>query len=166
MTTRMSVEVVGVRDAIRSLNRIEPGLRKQFAAEATQIAQPAIRAVQSAYRFVPLSGMERNWKEKNRSRKNFPFSLDKARKGVKVKLDARRDATAVILITQMDPGAAIFETAGRANKNPLSDSLNDDLQPGRTRLIGPVVYSRKDEIEAQMKSAALRVVARVEKELK
>ena len=165
MTTRMSVEVVGVRDAIRSLNKVEPGLRKQFQLEAAQIAQPAIEAAQRAYTQVPLSGMERNWTEKGRNRKVFPFSVAKARRGVKLKLDARREATAVILITQTDRAAAVFETAGRRNQNPLGRSLGF-VHPGQTRVIGPTVYRQRRKIEAQMKSAALRVVARVEKELK
>jgi hypothetical protein len=57
MTTNTSLEVVGVRDAIRSLNKIEPGLRKQFTKDATRIAQPAIQEVQKGYsvRFLCLA---------------------------------------------------------------------------------------------------------------
>ena len=54
MTTKTSIEVVGVRDAIRSLNKIEPGLRKEFVAQATRIAQPAIQEVQAGYSAVDL----------------------------------------------------------------------------------------------------------------
>ena len=64
MTANTSLEVVGVRDAIRSLNKIEPGLRKQFTADATRIAQPAIQEVQKSYTQVPLSGMARKWEQK------------------------------------------------------------------------------------------------------
>ena len=164
MTTNMSVEVVGVRDAIRSLNKLEPGLRRQFAAQVNEIAQPAIQAVQHAYDRVPLSGMERAWVEKGRNRKIFPFTLAKARRGVKVKLDARREATAIILITQTDRGTAVFETAGRKTVNPLGRSLGY-VHPGQTRIIGPTVYRKRRAIEAEMKRAALVAVRRVEKEL-
>jgi hypothetical protein len=44
----------------------------------------------------------------------FHLIQRKAAKGVKVKLDTRRNATSVIVIQQGDAGAAIFETAGRA----------------------------------------------------
>ena len=84
MTTNTSLEVVGVRDAIRSLNKIEPGLRKQFTADATRIAQPAIQEVQNSYDKVPLSGMARKWEQANK--KIFPFSVAKAKAGVMVPL--------------------------------------------------------------------------------
>lgn len=159
------LEIVGLRNAIRSLNKIEPGLRKQFQAEVTQIAAPAIRAAQQGYDRVPLSGMERNWAEASRNgRKIFPFKVDKARRGVKVKLDARREATALILITQTDRGAAVFETAGRKHPNPLGSSLGP-VRPGRTRVIGPAVYGQKKAIAREIEQAALRVVRRVQKEI-
>ena len=90
MTATIKTELVGVRQAVASLNKIEPGLRKQFAAELNQIAQPAIQAAQSRYTAlgVPLSGMTRPWA--NNGRKLFPFDPAKAAKGVKVKLDTRR----------------------------------------------------------------------------
>jgi len=55
------ISVLGINEAIRSLNKIEPGLRKEFNNEARAIAAPATDAVRSAYRFVPLSGMNRQW---------------------------------------------------------------------------------------------------------
>ena len=158
----ITCQVAGVREAIRSLNRIEPGLRKQFQQEANRIAEPAIRNAQAGYVEVPLSGMERNWTQGNR--KVFPFSVAKARRGVKLKLDARREATAVILITQTDRAAAVFETAGRRNPNPLGRSLGP-VRPGRTRIIGPAVYRARPKIEREMQQAAVAVVRRVEKEL-
>jgi hypothetical protein len=68
-------------------------------------------------------------------------------------------------VVQRDAGTAIFETAGRKDRNPLGDSLGD-ISPGRTRVIGPVVYSKRREIEDVMKMFTDRLVQRVEKELK
>jgi hypothetical protein len=36
MTTNTTVQIKGLKEAIRSLNKVEPGLRKQFVANATQ----------------------------------------------------------------------------------------------------------------------------------
>lgn len=165
MTTDLNVSVVGVKDAIRSLNKIEPGLRKQFQAEVTQIAQPAIQEAQRRYSAagVPLSGMAGNWT--NRGRKLFPYNPAKASKGVKVKLEGDRRVTATIVITQTDPGTAVFEAAGRANPNRLGDSLGT-LNPGRTRIIGPAVYSKSGAIARGIYEASLRVVDRVNKDLR
>ena len=163
MTANTSLEVVGVRDAIRSLNKIEPGLRKQFTADATRIAQPAIQEVQKSYTQVPLSGMARKWEQANK--KIFPFSVAKAVAGVKLKVDASREATSLIYITQTNVGAAVFEAAGRANQNRLGDSLGQ-LRPNHTRILGPAVFRKRGEIERELLRATNEVKARVERELK
>ena len=166
MPTKISVEVLGINEAIRSLNKIEPGLRKQFNNEARAIAQPATAAVKSAYRFVPLSGMNRRWSGPAvKGRRAFPFTIAKARKGVDVVFDTDRRTLGVINVVQRDLGTAVFETAGRKTYNGLGESLGRVL-PGRTRIIGPVVYSKVNLIEREMEKFALKIVHRVNRELK
>lgn len=162
MAINTSIQVVGVRDAIRSLNKIEPGLRKQFVSDATQIAQPAIQEVQRGYKQIPLSGMARAWTQN--SKKIFPFSIARAVSGVKLKVDASREATSLIYITQMYVAAAVFEAAGRTNANSLGDSLGR-LRPGHTRILGPAVFRKRREIEREMLKATNDVKKRVQKEL-
>jgi hypothetical protein len=160
------ISVLGINEAIRSLNKIQPGLRKEFNNEARAVGAPAVNAVRSAYRFVPLSGMERKWAGPAvKGRKVFPWNLDKARKGVDIVFNTDRRSLGVINIVQRDTGTAIFETAGRKSSNPLGDSLGP-ISPGRTRVIGPVVYSKKAEIEKAMYELSLRIVRRVNRELK
>ena len=163
MTTNTSIQVVGVRDAIRSLNKVEPGLRKQFVQDANLIAQPAIQEVQRGYTKVPLSGMARKWEQANK--KIFPFSVARAVSGVKLKVDASREATSLIYITQTNVAAAVFEAAGRANPNSLGDSLGQ-LKPGHTRVLGPAVFRKRREIEREILKASMDAVSRVQKELK
>ena len=163
MTTNTSIEVVGLKEAIRSLNKVEPGLRKEFVAQATAIAQPAIQEVQRGYTKVPLSGMARQWQQNGK--KIFPFSVARAISGVKLKVDASREATSLIYITQTNVAAAVFEAAGRANQNRLGDSLGQ-LRPNHTRILGPAVFRKRREIEGEMLRATNEVKARVERELK
>jgi hypothetical protein len=166
MSVEMTTQIAGINDAIRSLNKIEPGLRKQFNNDARVIAQPATNAVKNAYKFVPLSGMNRTWAGPAvKGRKVFPFTLAKARRGVDVVFNTDRRSLGVINIVQRDPGTAIFETAGRKTQNALGDSLGD-LSPGRTRLIGPVVYSKRREIEDGIRDLALKIVNRVNKDFR
>jgi hypothetical protein len=157
-----SIELTGLREAIRSLNKVEPGLRKEFVKEATAIAEPAIREVQAGYQREYLSGMSRNWQQSGNMK--FPFSIQKAVKGVKLKVDASRTATSLIFITQINAAAAIWEVAGRKTNNPLGDSLGP-LQAGTTRNIGRAVYRKRRAIEREMEKASLAVIRRVEKEL-
>jgi hypothetical protein len=166
VAVKTDVNVAGINEAIRSLNKIQPGLRKEFNNEARAVGAPAVNAVRSAYRFVPLSGMERKWAGPAvKGRKVFPWNLDKARKGVDIVFNTDRRSLGVINIVQRDTGTAIFETAGRKSSNPLGDSLGP-ISPGRTRVIGPVVYSKKAEIEKAMYELSLRIVQRVNRELK
>ena len=165
MPVSAKMEIVGAKDAIRSLNKIEPGLRKQFAADATRIAQPAISEAQRRYSSVgvPLSGMTRNWA--SNGRKIFPYNVSKASRGVKIKLQGDRRVTSVILIEQRDAATAVWESAGRKTKNALGDALGF-IKPNTSRVLGPSVFSRRNEISGEMEKAILEVTRRVEKELK
>jgi hypothetical protein len=159
------MEIVGAKEAVRSLNKLEPGLRKQFAADATRIAQPAISEAQRRYSSVgvPLSGMTRNWA--SNGRKIFPYNVSKASRGVKIKLQGDRRVTSVILIEQRDAATAVWETAGRKTDNRLGNALGF-IKPNTSRVLGPSVFSRRNEISGEMEKAILEVTRRVEKELK
>ena len=152
MTVNTTVSVVGVKETINALKKIDPQLQKDFRAQANEIAQPAINAAKDVYTQLPLSGMQYKWN--SRGRQLFPFSVAKAKSGVKLRIDTRRNAVGVILIEQKDPATAIFETAGRANANRLGDQLGF-VAAGRTRLIGPAVYKARRGIETQMEKMIL-----------
>jgi hypothetical protein len=162
MSVSTTIQVVGVKDTINGLRKIDPQLQKEFKAQATQIAQPAVQAGRDVYTALPLSGMKYKWTQ--RDRKLFPFTVYKAVNGVKMRFDTRRNAVGVILIEQKDPAAAIFETAGRANANRLSNSLGF-VGPGRTRLIGPAVYKARRGVEQELKSAVMDAMRTVQREL-
>ena len=163
MSTKTSIEVTGLKEAIRSLNKVEPGLRKQFVQDATRIAQPAIQEVQRGYEREYLSGMARNWQQGGS--KKFPFSVARAISGVKLKVDASREATSLIYIQQMNAGAAIWESAGRKTRNALGDSLGDIPLPSHTRNLGPGVFRKRKEIEREMLNASLDAIKLVQREL-
>jgi hypothetical protein len=94
------------------------------------------------------------YKWDSRGRKVFPFTVAKAKSGVRLRIDTRRNAVGVILIEQKDPATAIFETAGRANANRLGDQLGF-VGAGRTRLIGPAVYKARRGVEGEMQKMIL-----------
>ena len=164
MPVSTTITVVGIKDTINQLGKIDKELQKQFKADATAIAQPAINAAKAMYTRVPLSGMSRDWKQKKDGRKIKGFDVDKAKNGVQMKFDTRRGAVGVILIIQKDQAAAIFETAGRKNTNSLSRNL-DPVSAGRTRLIGPAVYRSRRGIEAAMKSMIVDTISEVQKKI-
>lgn len=171
MAVDTTMTVAGINEAIRSLNKLEPGLRKVVRQEAKTIAEPALSAVRSAYSYIPPSGnansgFSRKWAGPAvKGRKVFPFTLAKARKGVDLTFQTDRRTLGTIIIVQKDAGTAIFESAGRKTRNIMSVNLKP-VRAGRTRVIGPVVYSKIALIEKAMEKFAVDVVNRVNRELK
>ena len=161
MPVSTTIEIVGVKQAINDLRKIDPQLQKDFKADATAIAQPAINAGKAVYKELPLSGMKYKWTQ--RDRKLFPFTTAKAVSGERMRFDTRRNAVGVILIEQKDPAAAIFETAGRANANKLGNALGF-VGAGRTRLIGPAIYKARRGIEAEMQKMIFKTIRTVQKD--
>ena len=135
-------------------------------AELNQIAAPALNVAKSRYADlgVPLSGMGKVWQQG--SRQLFPYSATKAQSGVKVTLDTRRNALAVIVISQKNQTASIYETAGRKNRSQLATNLGNTPRSGRTRLFGPAVYSKIREVTNEIEQAALRVFNKVNREMR
>jgi hypothetical protein len=156
------IEVVGAKDTLKALNRIDKQLRKQFNADAKEVAKPAIEEAQRNYVQMPLSGMARKWNANGRQ--VFPYDRAKAVKGVQIKVDTSRKSSNAIAIQQKDPGTAIFESAGRKNENRLGNSLGP-LAPGRTRVLGPSVLRKRGEVERQMRQLVLEASKRVQEEI-
>ena len=162
MAVSTTIGVVGVKNTINALRKIDPQLQKDFKADATAIAQPAINAGKAVYKDLPLSGMKYKWTQ--RDRKLFPYTTAKAVNGVRMKFDTRRNAVGVILIEQKDPAAAIFETAGRANANKLGNALGF-VGAGRTRLLVPAIYKARRGIEAEMQKMIVKTIRTVQSEI-
>jgi len=156
------IEVVGAKDTLKALNKIDKELRKQFNADAKEVAKPAIEEAQRNYVQMPLSGMARKWNANGRQ--VFPYDRAKAVRGVKIKVDTSRKSSNAIAIQQTDPGTAIFESAGRATENRLGNSLGA-VAPGRTRVLGPSVLRKRGEVEKQMRELVLKASRRVQDEV-
>ena len=167
MSTSMNIKVVGVKDAINGLKKIDPALQKEFKIQANEVAKPAIDAAKAAYQPLSneshpyaLSGMSRNWTQNGR--KIFPFKLDRAIRGVQLKFDTRKKAIGVIMILQKDVATAVWETAGRKQTNPLGKSLGFVAQD-QTRILKPAVEKSMPQVEREMANVvkeALRTVQR------
>ena len=161
--------MVGVKDTINALRKIDPQLQKDFKAQATKIAEPALKAGKESYKRMEndkdpyaLSGMSRNWT--SNGRKIFPLKVSNSIKGVQMKFDTRRKAIGVILIIQKDVATAVFETAGRKQSNKLGNQLGA-LDSGKTRLLQPAVDGSRDKIELEMQQLIKDVIKTVQREL-
>ncbi len=172
MTASATVDVADVKKILTTLRKIEPELAKAFRAEAQTLAEPAIEAVRARYDKVPLSGMARDW-EDERGRRIPAFNVARAKRGVRLQFDTRRNAVGVLKIQQRDQTAAIFETAGRTNVNSLQFALDREssrgwalIQPGRTRIIGREVYKQaRRGVTDNLRRLILDVSRTIEREI-
>jgi hypothetical protein len=168
MPVGATVQVVGLKQTINGLGKIDKQLQKDFKSDATQIAQPAINAGKAVYKEVPISNFAKSHWQNKKVDASKGFRVGKAQNGVKMRFDTRRNAVGVILIEQKDQAAAIFEAAGRETPNRLEHSLRIagfPVSAGRTRLIGPAVYKARRGIEGEMLKMIKSTISTVQKEL-
>ena len=164
MPVNTSVELVGVQDAIKALRKIDPELRKQFNRDAKNIAEPVLNKARQDYPELPLSGMARNWKDKS-GRPIFPWNANKARRGLRVKIDTSRKSTNVIYLQQADRAGAVFESAGRRSDDPLARLLGP-LRAHNTRVLGPALNDQQGAVERGFERLARDTMRQVQQELR
>ena len=165
MPVSTNIELVGVKEAVKALNKIDPELRKQFNRDAKAIAEPVLSKARADYPdSPPLSGMARNWKDKS-GRPIFPWNANKARRGLRVKIDTSRKATNVIYLQQADRGGAVFEAAGRRSDDPLARLLGP-LRAHNTRVLGPALDSEQGAVERGFERLARDTMRQVQQELR
>lgn len=169
MAVSTTIQMAGVKDTINALRKIDPELQKQFKADVTAIAKPAIDAGKAAYAPLSndshpyaLSGMARKWSQGGR--KIFPFKLDRAINGVVMKFDTRKKAVGVIMILQKDVATAVWETAGRKNTNKLGRSLGF-VGSDTTRILKPAIEKDIGKVEKEIEKVVKEAMRTVQREL-
>ena len=111
MSANAQIEVYGLKEALKELRKVEPDFRKTVNKDAKELAKPAVDDAKSQYPPTLLSGMQRNWTQ--RGNLKFPYSQQKAQRGVTVKVDTSKRNSSTISIIQKDPAAAIIDMAGK-----------------------------------------------------
>jgi len=132
MPVDSKIEVVGVKETIKALRKLDPEHRKEFNRGVKSVVAPMVAAAKSAYPTKPLSGMGRNWTQG--ASQKFPYEVGKVRSGVKVKVSTRRDTNNVVYISQGTAAGAIFEVAG--SKTPGAP-FNANLRARNSRVLWP-----------------------------
>jgi len=160
-----SVEVSGVKEAVKELRKIDPELRKQFNKDAKKVAEPVINDAKSQYPSMYLSGMSRIWTQNGVAK--FPYSQSKAKSGVRVKTDTRGKAISIISITQNNPAAAIVDMAGKKGGGSARGQrfiANLTAKAGNpSRVMWPAFERNETEVTFQMTELVGEVMKTVEK---
>lgn len=115
----MAIQVTGVKESLKLLNRLAPDLRRQITKDYKTITQPMVNAARAfTPTDPPLSGMGRKW------RKN-PWNAANVDRKITVKIDTRRarkrnavqgamyETLSAFLFQSNEVYGIIFDMAGR-----------------------------------------------------
>ena len=165
MGVNTTLQVTGVKEAVKYLNQVQPGFRKTYIANMKEVARPMTDAMKANYddSLFP-SGTKRNWAQ--RGTPKFPLTAAGARRGVALRVNNKQGKSAAISVMQKNPAAAIFDIAGRSNSNPLGMAFSTKFGRSASRVIWPAFEANINEIIGGIQKVADDVMAEVNKNLK
>jgi hypothetical protein len=142
-----SVTVVGVKETLRELQRMEPELAKEIKKEFKTIVDPIVKDAQSKVVNLPLSGMSRNWK----GGRLMPWAQSSVSKSIIARFSNRRrgNSLAVFSVTMKSPAGTIFDMAGRGAPNRLASALSS-LYGAPSRLMWPSYERNADQVNENL----------------
>ena len=141
MGVGVSMEVVGIKDALRELNNLDKEARRKITRDFKRITKPVEDAARRLIpQTAPLSGMERAWTTKSGYRMLPYGSAGKERivsqvSGRKPKMFAGHMTNlATFFIKFQGPTAVLFDTAG---KGPVPTAQGRQMVSALTNRFGP-----------------------------
>ena len=123
MSATASVDVIGVKEALRELGKIDKEARKQLTRDYKEIVAPAINTAKTLTPAEPpLSGMAYQWKTKS-GRQIFPWSDQQSDKAIKPFISGKKPRQfngftshlATFGMRWSSPAATVVEMAGKGS---------------------------------------------------
>jgi hypothetical protein len=153
-----SVQVYGVKSALKELNKINPKLRREYTKRYKDIVKPVVQAAKLAFpKSAPLSGMARP----NTRLGGWDGGL--VAKGVVAKIDTRKarpntETVGAFFIVQKTGWGSIYDIAGRSNPgSQFVQNLINNGAPNASRAMWPAYVGNA----AQVQLAVLDLVGEV-----
>lgn len=172
----MKAQVVGLKETLRDLNKLDKELSKEIRKDIRQTVQPLADAINNSIPGgAPLSGMEHNGRTGWNNRKKVAVKLD-TRKPRRYVDRPGRLVTNVVRVTTKDAPTAIVDMAGRAGgsqsrapqarRRPnFASALSSRLGPP-SRFMWREADNMVPEIQRQMEPIIKRVEDAMNVELK
>ncbi len=89
MTATADLEVVGLKEALKTLNKLNPTVRRTITKDFKKITQPVVTEAQSKIPQMPLSGFKYNWTTKSGA-KLLPWDNSASSKQIKSGVSAKK----------------------------------------------------------------------------
>jgi hypothetical protein len=160
------VEIYGLKEAIKKLNSIEPGLRNQIAKDFRSVAKPVINdALALIPGTVPLSGMSRNWTTQS-GFKMLPWEA-----GRKQKISAKINTKKVTEFRGQIRNVGVFNIIYSGSTGTLFDMaasgrLGSALSArygSRSRVMWRAMEKNNDTVESEMRRIVETVMDKVDR---
>ena len=166
MTVSTNIEMVGLKDALRDLNKLSPTLRRGITTEYKSIVAPVVNEAKARIPDLPLSGWRYSWTT-NSGFKMLPWDPNKAAKQVKAgvsgkkpkEFQGRTSNLAVFFIRWSGTVDTVFDLT---SKGIMGRNLG--AKWGRpSRVMWPAYEKHKNEVEANVKDLAVEAMRAVDK---
>ena len=160
------IEVYGLKEAIKQLNSVEPGLRNQIAKDFRSVAKPVINdALALIPGTVPLSGMSRNWITKS-GFKMLPWEA-----GRKQKISAKINTKKVSEFRGQIRNVGVFNIVYSGSTGTLFDMaasgrLGAALSArygNRSRVMWKAMEKNNETVESEMRRIVETVMDKVDR---
>jgi hypothetical protein len=161
------IEVVGLKDALKTLNKIDKSLRREITKDYKRIVKPVIddanALVPSSF---PLSGMSRNWKTRS------GFQLLPWIPGMKQKIAAKINTRAVKEYQGNTTNVGTFSiqwkgATGTMFDTSMAGSLGRALTArygSRSRVMWKAYEQRQTDVMSEMEQLVKRVMDEANRE--
>ena len=141
MSVSVSVEVIGIKEALRELNSLDKEARRKITRDFKQITKPVEQTAKGLMpKTAPLSGMSRSWTTRS-GYQLLPWgiagkdSIVSQVSGRKPKMFAGHMTNlATFYIRYKGPTATLFDTAG---KGPVPTRQGSQMVSALTNRFGP-----------------------------
>jgi len=173
---RTGVQVFGIKEDLKTLNKLAPDLRRQITKDYRALMQPTISDARNnlptGIGVTVMRGFGRKW------RHIFPWDKANANRYISGKIDTRRarqrnmdkgaqyETLSAFIIQQKNPAGIVFDIAGRGGRSSSSQKRkggtyewnntlieNMDKTFGKaSRSMWPAVEANTDNIEAAIKN--------------
>jgi len=169
MTATADLEVVGLKDALKTLNKLNPTLRRTITKDFKKITQPVVVDAQSKIPQMPLSGFKYNWTTKSGAQL-LPWDSSASSKQIKSGVSAKKPRefrgnmsnASVFFIRWNGAMNTIYDMARKGN---LGQSLR--IKHGNaSRVLWPAYERNKAEVEAQTLELAFDAMRAVDRMMK
>jgi len=178
---RTGVQVFGIKEDLKTLNKLAPDLRRQITKDYRALMQPTLADARnnlpSGIGSSVMRGFGRKW------RHIFPWDKAVANRSITVKIDTRRarqrnmdkgaqyETLSAFLVQQKNPAGIVFDIAGRGGKSSSTqkrkgqtydwnNTLIENMEKSfgkASRSMYPAVEANADNIEAAIKNITQEV---------